>query len=724
MSKKEGKFANLMNRAYTQLFPSKKEETENELINEAQVEASDNSQNQKQQSKETMANTEAAEGENMQNLDEPESSEGKIVDKNINEHEANEVQAYDDVTSPIEETQDKVQNNNTAATNNSIEETQSEIQDNNDIIDNDGTKETTSEIENDNSNKTISGIIEDEKVSLKKPTDNCIYDEGEVVVNASLDSKDVDIAKDIADTEIKEKDETKDKDVTDSLYEVNEEPDLEDNLNYAFKVAAQQLLEITEEYKRNKNIKPDKFIAEMLQNRLEEVMPIIDKGLGSTQYTDEIKYNIGLGNSIDNLNEPYKDSKDYILLEDNIKSRKVVSRLTGIYESLNRNKPKLCPIENIFLKQYKDDILVDYYLKILGLILQQAHEIETSQAFTYKRMVDGTNVTDTSKYDLTESIDIKAEDCNIFIDKIKNPPLKYRFILDSMILTATSERNEEQMNLIAEFCEALEITFDEASYLTNMAEAILENNKYKYVDLNENCLETIPEAIFYDYVKLLTEEYILVGENMAIFQGDNSKEVSTDDLEKIYEVNAPIIKFINVKVDLDEYSLYFFDKDKIIFEGCTFKGGNTYPIMIDRCDNIIIKNCKFENFTARTLKIKSVKRMEITQSYFINCLYRSNTFVGDESYTKLGGVIYSDEPYKNGMVILSNCTFDNCLENEKQTYNRNEYISNCHSKFIKCRYYIPTKDNGITKGTEYSKNMFSEMKEVQNYEITSDYRFY
>lgn len=370
---------------------------------------------------------------------------------------------------------------------------------------------------------------------------------------------------------------------------------------------------------------------------------------------------------------------------------------------LNANKAKLYPIENDMLKS-ATDFIVNGYLKMLGVILQQPSEITEAQLAIYKRIIAGSGSEKSAEEYLRMALEIEIEDYINFTSEIKELSLKYRFLLDAVILTCISDKNQEQIKLVAEFTETLSIDRKELEYITLMAKAILCLDTSMYVDACEIENIDIPEDIFFGYIRLLDKSCIIYNDNMTIFQPSFDEDVTVEMLSLACEIETPVIKLYNVKVNLGECLLKFLNHEKIIIDSCEFVGGD-HSISFVNCEEVIINNSIFKDFKVRTICSENVKRMHINQSTYSNCYMIYNGIFN--IWGKLGGVINVGSGMES--LLIDNCLFDSCGGKNQVDVYKSAFIVNydCDvndTKFINCWHY----HNGNFKDPESVKRtMFS-----------------
>jgi len=74
-------------------------------------------------------------------------------------------------------------------------------------------------------------------------------------------------------------------------------------------------LQLIEEYKREKGIRTDKSVVDMLQNIFEGIKPVINKTAGGSEYSNEllkvIKDLCNVKESEIHINDVYKNTREY-----------------------------------------------------------------------------------------------------------------------------------------------------------------------------------------------------------------------------------------------------------------------------------------------------------------------------------------------------------------------------------------------------------------------------
>lgn len=388
------------------------------------------------------------------------------------------------------------------------------------------------------------------------------------------------------------------------------------------------------------------------------------------------------------------------------------SKIELLCEYLEQNTAKRYPIANAELEE-GSDYIKNGYLKMLAVVMQQSGNILKAQLEVFRRIVEGAKAENAAEDYLRMALDIEIEDYINFCLECKELKLKYRWILDAIIVTCVQEKIEEQLALIAQFCESYEVSKKELHYIAAMAKAILCMDESDYLSAYDLKEDTIPDAIFSDYIYLMPMSCMCSNANITIFRPTCQADVTVQALEKINKIDTPCIKIIGAEI-LNNYYLEFYGKEKVILEDCHFLGGEN-PITFLNCEQVIIQNCKFADFTTRTIHINNISDILIDGCKFSNCkmMYKGSINTHNKA---LGGVIYAKEPDSIKRLNLINSRFSFCGARNKEFYvplvfisNKRSYVRNC--QFDNCWHYCKSNNEEL-KFTECT--MFPEGSVAEN----------
>ena len=362
-------------------------------------------------------------------------------------------------------------------------------------------------------------------------------------------------------------------------------------------------------------------------------------------------------------------------------------RLTEVLRSyLEEKKPTRYQIENQLLAG-ATDFLKNGYLKMLGLLLRQSDNIEESQLLLFRRIIAGAAVDVEAQEYMRMTMGMDADEIAAFIEGCAELSLKYRFVLDTMILIGVGRNRTEQEEVLAGVCEALELTLDEVKYLVSVARAVLQLDATLYADAEEENITDISGDILQGYLKLISKDGIYSNGNVMIFHPTGTENVTVQALNRITETETACVKLVNVEMSLEEYSLVFRNRDKVILERCRFKGGKKYAVQFLGCKEIVVRNSCFEGFSSMVMEIYENSFLKILQCKFKKCIYEYRNSSSDWIY--LGGVIYGEAM---GETEIEGCTFESCGGRNSSNYYRSAFLSNCdckvtNSAFVCCWHY-------------------------------------
>lgn len=358
-------------------------------------------------------------------------------------------------------------------------------------------------------------------------------------------------------------------------------------------------------------------------------------------------------------------------------------KIDNLCKYLWNNSAKQYPILNGQLAD-STDYIKNGYLKMLAVIMQQSGIVSKAQLEIFKRIISGANTEKTAEDYLRMALDIEIEDYINFSDELKKLQLKYRWVLDAIIITCVQKGTQDQLILLAQFCESYKVSKNELRYIATMAKAIINMKVEDYVTAYGIKEDTIPDTVFSDYMYLISNKCVCSNEYMTIFQPTQKEDITVQVLEKIKEVNTPYIRIIGAEINLNNYDLKFLDKEKVILENCCFVGGSKYPISFSSCKEVIINNCSFENFSSRTLIIGEAVSVSINGCKFTNCKLKYSDKSID--WSVLGAVIYSLEPLNVGRLDLINTSFTDCGGINESNYFRSAFICNIKSYVDSCNF--------------------------------------
>lgn len=329
------------------------------------------------------------------------------------------------------------------------------------------------------------------------------------------------------------------------------------------------------------------------------------------------------------------------------------------------------------------DYIKNAYFKMLAVILQQGNEIGAGQRNLFERQIIGVNCDYSMADYFRQALDIKIDEYVDFTEQCKEMSVKYRFVLDALLLTAVDSKDESQIKLVASFAEDLKVSKEELQYLVSLAKAILEQNLTNYVSTEMNCSNSVSNNVAKEYVGTMLQGQIYSNDTLTIIYSSQANDVSVDKLNIIAERNTPVIKLENIHVSIAQYPLAFQNYQEVIIENCTFDGEKN-PVKFINCDKVIIKSCVFRGFSHFAIDETHVANMEITDTLFENCIYKYSRDYSD--WKEIGCVIHSDYPSSNGRNHLVDCRFSECGGRNTENYYTSAFISNVKSDLDGCSF--------------------------------------
>lgn len=223
---------------------------------------------------------------------------------------------------------------------------------------------------------------------------------------------------------------------------------------------------------------------------------------------------------IENINNLSDDDKK--LLIDLIKkmTKKEEHSNISIFEKNNStikiSKATKFPIHNTLLKE-ESDYIKGLYFQCLAVALTYIKDNKEDPLYLFNRLLAGAEIDGDTEFYLKKAYSLEKEQLYNFLEEIKLKNLKYRFIIDFIVLLGSNNLEKENLTIIAEFCEALEIEKNDVKLLFNIANSILTQNINLYWELTNQNNNYIKSNIANDYMtfdKTKTEEIYKKASNL------------------------------------------------------------------------------------------------------------------------------------------------------------------------------------------------------------------
>lgn len=363
-------------------------------------------------------------------------------------------------------------------------------------------------------------------------------------------------------------------------------------------------------------------------------------------------------------------------------------KITELNEFIEKTNMKNYPIGNALLEE-ETDYIKNSYFKMLAVVLQQGDEVSPAQSNIFMRLIEGAGgEADISDY-LRQALGIEIESYVDFTEQCREMPLKYRFLLDSMILCISSEPCEEQIKLVSGFAESLKVNMNEVRYLAMLGKSIVGQDSEIYASAENIRPNFLNYEWFLEYTELYVTGTLCQTETQLFIQAVEKQSLDIGILlngdSSTIQLTQDNICFKNIIVDLSDITLKFVGNEEVRFENCEFIG-NQYSISFTSAKKVTIRNSTFRNFNSRTIEEDEIKCFVIEGCSFIDCMYHYHRYAS--SWMELGGVIYTENRERNAINIISDTQFKNCGgKNGPRGYCSSAIISNCYVEVNNCSFY-------------------------------------
>ena len=157
------------------------------------------------------------------------------------------------------------------------------------------------------------------------------------------------------------------------------------------------------------------------------------------------------------------------------------------------------PISNTFLEK-ESDYIKNLYFQCLAVALVSIQDRNSAPLYLFNRLFTGANIEGDIEFYLKKAYSLEKEQLYDFFEEIKSKELKFRFIIDFIVLLGSNRLKKENLNIVANFCEALEIEIDEVKLLFDISKSILTQDTDLYWKLVTQ--NNINLNIANDYMKI------------------------------------------------------------------------------------------------------------------------------------------------------------------------------------------------------------------------------
>lgn len=302
-----------------------------------------------------------------------------------------------------------------------------------------------------------------------------------------------------------------------------------------------------------------------------------------------------------------------------------------VIDYIENNRTNSYPIPNERLEK-ADEYLKNSYLKGLSILLVQSTGVSDANRSFFNRILLGAKLKQNQQDFLRQAYEIEAEDFDKIIEVLKENPLKYRFVVDALLMCNVDQYSEEKMKLVAGLMECFALTQKEAEYLVKISRAILLQNSDEYINCDKIRPNSIDWKYFLDYA----------------FNFVNGIFVNTEDTIAISYVNKSEIKNINNILK---------DKKKIFLNNIILNIDNTDYFYNDQefiIRELYMLNTDVFSETSFSFTRFLLPKGSITVMKECRCKGRTEIYFEEDVDSPSG----CDEVFcKSGKVIIENCDF-------------------------------------------------------------------
>lgn len=179
-----------------------------------------------------------------------------------------------------------------------------------------------------------------------------------------------------------------------------------------------------------------------------------------------------------------------------VKENKASERINHVIDE----RLKIC---NELLED-KNDYVTNNYFTVIAFFMKSLGEVNPEQRFLFERLVNGNNNCDMNAF-IVKANRVNANDLYEYLENIKESNLKYRLIIDCMVIAGCGEVSKKSINLIGDFAGILMIGKAEIEFLSAICKCVLKQNNEEYWDCKINNTTCIDSCIADEYMKLVNE---------------------------------------------------------------------------------------------------------------------------------------------------------------------------------------------------------------------------
>ena len=304
-------------------------------------------------------------------------------------------------------------------------------------------------------------------------------------------------------------------------------------------------------------------------------------------------------------------------------------RSSRLLEQIKKQNYRNYPIKNALLES-ETDYIKNNYFRHLALTLTQKGEASENQRYLFSRMIEGVEAEDKIEDYLRQAMDIEIDQYIEFMDQLKEKEIRYRFLLDALLITCCDIHTEEQEELLACFMESLKLPLVEAGFICKIGRNVLEQDRDGYWELMKANESFSFRNLAKEYSIKYAGEYVAIASNEMVYWYFPVKREITKDMIYAGNVQGAFkgvkeVRIRNAIFDVSAEELTFKECGNIILENCEFRGGecNIHLIMDGEVE---FRNCFFTDFTSQVMIVGCSPKTSIR---FQRCSFEKCYTYGD-----------------------------------------------------------------------------------------------
>lgn len=162
--------------------------------------------------------------------------------------------------------------------------------------------------------------------------------------------------------------------------------------------------------------------------------------------------------------------------------------------------------------------------------------------------------------------------------------MKYRFLLDALLLVCCSSPDKEQMELVSAFMESLNIPYEEAEGICKIGKSILEQDAGIYWQYIISSAVSMNSRVYEDYTHKFTGDYISV---------EDKKTIIILAFAEKKEVDERFMRDNNIPYVLSANGIDFSVKKRVVIRNAVLSVGYA-GFEFHYCTEILLKTVVFQ----------------------------------------------------------------------------------------------------------------------------------